>query len=578
MKRIIRTLLLGAIVFTQILITTSCSTEKTKSLEEQIEEIIPDQTVTIDSTAIKRQEKISFQRDLYSNLIDLNNLNQYFETLSIEKLDQEKEIEQEEYEDYEYDVYDQDEIILGGYRFGMFKGTMYAFIYGEHEHEFGIKRSVLKYLSQNQVVEDSSTIHLFQSLSGLLPYSDNDSTLPFSYVNVRFIEWAAENIIPSPNQYLHEYSYQQLYNGILKGFFRKLVLSHIYLERVYDFEKSSKLYLDQINKDPTGCIDFLYEKFGKLELIDSNKDDLANSYNDHVFIGFWLRRQMDGSKQKLKEILDKFMTEFDNDWYTASLDKEVGYLSLSKSLYIGKPNNDCNIEIGKYYQILDRKIFLFDNPTQFEIPKEYVYTYDKAIVVQVDSIHRAERNDGTQVNWVNGIIKNHSKWLLCDHLDTEIKNFQYFDSLRLEGGFDTTGNKMYFKLILVNNTKYEIEIPGGVLQRTTSIKSPRITSGGNVMKLERMTLPAGAEIALIDDEIIMGGYNSTDVWYAPKSNPMDRIVSFIKDRDRKRIKGIYNLKYTLQFVYNTNFKTHPLNLTLDLDIAEKFIKEKYKQR
>lgn len=71
MKRIVRTLLLVAIIFTQIFISTSCSTEKTKSLEEQIksleeqiEKIIPEQTVTIDSTSIKRQEKIRFQKNL----------------------------------------------------------------------------------------------------------------------------------------------------------------------------------------------------------------------------------------------------------------------------------------------------------------------------------------------------------------------------------------------------------------------------------------------------------------------------------------------------------------------------------
>lgn len=582
MKKIKIILTYNLIILTPIVIISACKSKKQQPVEDDFAEYVYEyEEDDIDSSAIKRQQRIQLQKDLYSHLIDFDNLDRYFETILVEKLEKEEiEAYEEEYEEYgDYEEYEDESIVINGYEFGKYEGTMFVFLYGEYEKDnLSFIRCVTDYLSEKQKLEETSDFYVFKTLSGIPPFSSDNPRLPFKNVNPRFIEWAAENLIPDPDLYVYDYACQQLYDGVLEGFFRKFVLSYVYLHQVYGIEKYAKLYREKIQEDPEGCIDFLYNELGIVDQVDFNGEKLIFQYNDYVFTGFWLRRHLDGSEQVLKEALDKLMTMYDSYWYSSTLDEEVDYHKLSKTAYIKEHRRNYNLNIGQYYQILDEKIYLFDHTSLLEHPEEYTYTYNDALVVRLDSVTTSKHSDGSTIQWAKCFItssnKKQNKWILSDHLDSEIKNFAYFDSLRLEGGFDTIGSKIHFRLSVVNNTKYDIEIPEGEIKRTT--RRGTSSSTENMMDTERIMISAGKKVDIINDEVIMGGYNKTNVWYAPKSKSSLRIVPLSKNSKGERYKGLLRVEYNLIFNKNSSLKTQPLKLEIQLPISMDFVKEKYR--
>jgi hypothetical protein len=316
-------------------------------------------------------------------------------------------------------------------------------------------------------------------------------------------------------------------------------------------------------------------EIGSLELVDYENETY---YSGSEFIGFWLRRYMDGSERAIYTALDIIMKKFDNYWYTKMYDSDQDLHRLSKTKYVSSPKNNCSLEPGKYYEINDSKAYLFEKPTLKENPKEYLYSYGKSIIVYLDTIRETEHTDGKMIAWAKCKVyhnhTDHDKWILCDHLAKEVKNFHNHKSLKLSAQIDTLENKLRFKLSLINESELDIEIPEAVLKRNT--KGPGFGSGGSVMDMKRKYIPAGKTYTLINDEVIMGGYNKSNLWYAPKSYPNIRILPVLTDYSGKRRKGPVEVVYYISLNNSDAFKIASEPLKINLPISESFVKEKYR--
>ena len=224
---------------------------------------------------------------------------------------------------------------------------MKSLLYGEYNPCYGLATSVINYVSggaQGNMDDFSS----FEQLSGIKPFnSPYDEPAPaFKQVNPAFIDWAAANLIPNPEESLYNYTYQSLYDSIFSPFFHKLVLTQIYLDRVYDKKVLIDRYHKQISEDPNECLSWLSSELGNLNVVDPAGQDPFTGYGQHVFLGFWLRRAMDGSEGSLKKALTTVMMTYDKEWYlkasnTGSSDAFGTAVAISnQTVLVGAPRED----------------------------------------------------------------------------------------------------------------------------------------------------------------------------------------------------------------------------------------------
>jgi hypothetical protein len=456
-------------------------------------------------------------------------------------------------------------IHVAGYRLGQYNGSMKALLFGEWDsNAYGLVHSVIDYLSKGDE-RQMNAFTAFEQLSGLSPYTEKSASLPFKNVNPAFIDWASLNLIPDPGRSLYGYQYQTLYDSIFSAFFHKLVLTQIYLERVYDRKVLMDRYYKQISEDSIQCGSWLSTELGNLNVIDHTGKDPFTGYGQHVFLGFWLRRSMDGSEESLKKALITVMMNYDKDWYLQAINNYT-YNLVSKfpgvSLdQIEEPKS--HLEVGTFYQVHVDKANVFERPSVEAIPKEFVW--DKTLV-HIDEVRKVDEHDMTLV-WARTKINGNDRWILGNYLYDSVQNLADYKSLVIEGGFDTTVSPMRAKISLRNSGKRPMEIPEAQLR--VDYKIENTTGGGTVFATERMNLEPGASIVLIDDNVVMNGYNQSQLWYAPESHKSVTLLYY-----NSRFKGPVSLKYSMMFNNSLEFMSQPSVTTLIFPLAERLVDTK----
>jgi hypothetical protein len=521
------------------------------------------ETPAMDTTAVDvpdhSAEQRAMQAKIYGAWFDANSYNQNSGTDAI-YITKMSEVSEDQVEELSTSG-----IHVSGYRIGKFNGTMKSLLYGEYNPCYGLVPSVINYVSggMDGNMDDFAG---FEQLSGIKPFSSpSDETPPvFKQVNPAFIDWAAANLIPSPDGSLYNYTYQKLYDSIFSPFFHKLVLTQIYLDRVYDKKVLVDRYHKQISEASNECLSWLSSELGNLNVIDQTGQDPFTGYGQHVFLGFWLRRAMDGSEESLKKALATVMMSYDKVWYINAMNSYTYNLAsrFPGVLIDGIEDPAVPLKEGTFYQVHVEKVNTFEQPSLESIPKEYVW--EKTLVL-VEEVRKVDEHDMT-LTWAKTTINGKERWILGNYLYDSIQNLSDYKSLVIEGGFDTTVTPMRARFVLRNGGKRPMDIPEALLQYTYKFQNS--VGSGTVLSTERQKLAPGTTVVLIDDNVVMNGYNQSQIWYAPESRKASTLFYY------ENRKGALTINYGLMFNNSPGFMSQSATAMLNLPLAERLVDTK----
>lgn len=186
----------------------------------------------------------------------------------------------------------------------------------------------------------------------------NDKPM-FNHYNPRFFEWLKDKI-PSPEVSVLGVDMQMIYDNVFQRFFHLMTESYLLLQNEYDIDDEIREYKYRAEKYE--AIEFLYsnysgvltdynyssyewnndyeegeydeggydgyeeneEGYGEEEYYEEYDDGAYYGYQQYYIsdfmspadcMGFWLRRHIDGSSDKLWEVLQVFMKEYDPVWF-----------------------------------------------------------------------------------------------------------------------------------------------------------------------------------------------------------------------------------------------------------------------
>lgn len=196
---------------------------------------------------------------------------------------------------------------------------------GDWEQFSGLVGCVAKLLGRN-LVKNSPAI--LEQLTGLQPLSSRDDH--FLHVNGEIIEWARKNLIPDPSLRILGHTCQEFYNVFLQDRVRNTATAYSFLDYLYSIEDEAYYYEDAMEGEMFYGFGYLSDRY--METARYNLDDDGAAWQITVEAGFWLRRELDGSRQDCRDamfsLLNLYDTEFlmyglDREWY--SMDEEPEY-------------------------------------------------------------------------------------------------------------------------------------------------------------------------------------------------------------------------------------------------------------
>jgi hypothetical protein len=160
----------------------------------------------------------------------------------------------------------------------------------------------------------------------------SEEPVKFRKVNPEAVSWVAENMLPDPEEMVQSasgYKVTTLYDESFKNMCRLLVETHEYLDH-YPVNKETEMqnYENAMNSEGDDNNfygpSWLRQQYGDVlaEEYPENDDlDPNNAQRPFVFIGFWLRREMDGSASAVWEALGKVMELYDREWYKQAIER-----------------------------------------------------------------------------------------------------------------------------------------------------------------------------------------------------------------------------------------------------------------
>lgn len=160
----------------------------------------------------------------------------------------------------------------------------------------------------------SGEISLFQDSNNQFYSWDENDHEPFHYYNPEIVKWGYTNLIPDPNSLIGDKTAQQVYDAVMKRFFRLMVESH-YLLHTGDLKIEVEQYQSQIGMANFEALEYLTQRYaGKLTQYE--EVDEYSGLQPSYAIGFWLRREMDGSANEFWIGFSKVMDLYDQKWFS----------------------------------------------------------------------------------------------------------------------------------------------------------------------------------------------------------------------------------------------------------------------
>lgn len=147
-----------------------------------------------------------------------------------------------------------------------------------------------------------------KNLSGKEIYTRSrvDYDVKFNYLNPEFVKWATNTLIPHPNNDFLGIKSSKVYKVVLRDQVRLMANSYWVFKN--DYPSLTDGYIGNVLDGEEDGINFLYET------IDESHQ------NDGLIwlIGFWARRDIDGSIDEIWIGLKKVLLLYDKEWYDRS--------------------------------------------------------------------------------------------------------------------------------------------------------------------------------------------------------------------------------------------------------------------
>ncbi|MEQ9374697.1 MAG: hypothetical protein RIG68_05955 [Imperialibacter sp.] len=160
-----------------------------------------------------------------------------------------------------------------------------------------------------------------ETLTGQPLYLQNDSEEleRFNLVNPEILSYAEETLIPVPDEYAGGKTMQEVYDMMFQRLARMAVLSHNHLHDSLDIKAEARAYIDLVTYSrefyaPT----YLMQKYSSPQerALDGRNDTWTQ---DWEFIGFWLRRNIDGTDNLIWGIITRVMNQYDKEWFDSNV-------------------------------------------------------------------------------------------------------------------------------------------------------------------------------------------------------------------------------------------------------------------
>lgn len=136
----------------------------------------------------------------------------------------------------------------------------------------------------------------------------------FVHYNPDWIIWATSNLIPTPDEKIGGLTAQSWYDQSFNRFFHMMVESYQLLERESLWEYERVQYYESLKSEDFDALQYFDERFSD-ELKDYQYPYSHEVMTGPMAISFWLRRDMDGSREAIWNGLSTFMNQFDKAWF-----------------------------------------------------------------------------------------------------------------------------------------------------------------------------------------------------------------------------------------------------------------------
>ncbi len=168
----------------------------------------------------------------------------------------------------------------------------------------------------------------------------------FGHYNPKFVRWAAQNLIPGATDPVFRDASQGVYDRYLKE------MTRVYWRVGTDFDADEELLqrlakeygavIDQWkDKDPEAGIDARFDHlhgatYSYAEAAGQGESWMTYnaSYQAGVAMGFWMRRELDGSRAEFMTMVQTLLQTYDNEYYSA-LEPSGGALTRMRHTLVG---------------------------------------------------------------------------------------------------------------------------------------------------------------------------------------------------------------------------------------------------
>jgi len=212
----------------------------------------------------------------------------------------------------------------------MFQGELYNYVGNNldylmtNKHQFyaGTKgfvmyggiRTILQEF-YNQSLNSYNFDEAVEALSGIKCYikTQHYDNKKFNYINPEIIDWAYRQV-PKPGLRVQNYRCDEIYESIFSRFFRLMTRAYIYANHENDINQLRHEY-ERVMYAETASIYDLEELYKSALPEFQLKHKFADIITPATAIGFWVRRNIDGSDQIIWEKLNSFMKLYDRKWH-----------------------------------------------------------------------------------------------------------------------------------------------------------------------------------------------------------------------------------------------------------------------
>lgn len=232
---------------------------------------------------------------------------------------------------YEYMFGPKGDFAINGSEVGEFNGGFKGlFLYSGMKE--ALKRNGVQQSQEYQPYMDFYDISIYSEWAGMQVFKDGakefdgkvDASNPvnnFNNYNPKLIDWAIDNLILKPTDKVGDKTAQEVYDNVLKRYFRLMKLSYDELEklgRVKELDAYKKKILKNAEQPSwdDDCLSYLKERYAG-NLVEYSQYAEYSDFTPGLAIGFWMRRHMDGTAPNFKKGIDKVLELYDKDWLTS---------------------------------------------------------------------------------------------------------------------------------------------------------------------------------------------------------------------------------------------------------------------